>query len=123
MPTRRSLTALVLLLAAIASFMEPMVGQARDGGGDHRASIQQHTLASASVDAHGDRGATDGPSQAPSPNHRHGTDVDHCTHSHVAALAPTFSLALPAQTRELVLSEPTLQYGRGSARLFHPPRT
>lgn len=121
MRLRRSVTSLILLLAAIFSFVEPVLGQARDGEIHHRTSVQQMD-ASSSVDAHDPQGKKDGPAHPPGPKHQHGTNADHCTHQHAAVLVPTFAFALPAQTIEPVLLEPTRHFGRFPGRLFHPPR-
>lgn len=122
MRLRRSVTSLVLLLAAIFSFVEPVVGQARDGEIHHRTGVVQQTDTSSTVDAHDPQGTRDGPAHPPGPNHQHGTSADHCTHQHAAVLVPTFSFALPAQTAEAPRLEPPLRLGRFLQRLFHPPR-
>lgn len=118
---RRSLTSLILLLAAIVSFVEPVVGQVRDGEVHHRTGIQQ-VDASSPAGAHDSQGTKDGPAHPPGSDHKHGTAADHCTHQHAAALVPTLSFALPAQTSEVALLESTRHFGRFSGRLFHPPR-
>ena len=112
---------LVLLLAAMASFVEPVVGQARDGDIHHRTGVQ-HVDGQTGADAQEPQGPGNRSSHPPGPDHRHGTNADHCTHQHAAALVPTLSFALPAQTCEIAPLEPTLHFGRFSGRLFHPPR-
>lgn len=110
---------LVLLMAAVVSFVEPVVGQMRDGEIHHRTEVRH---AEQIVEAQDSQAPQDRSERRPSRDHEHGTHVDHCTHQHSAALVPSLGFALLERTSELVLTEPSLHFGRPSGRLFHPPR-
>lgn len=113
---------LVLLLATLASFVEPVVGQARDGEVHHRTELRQADPGAAAVAVEDARPPGDRSESPPGPNHDHGTQVDHCTHEHSAALVPSLSFALRARMSVLPLPRLSLEFGRFPGRLFHPPR-
>lgn len=113
---RRSLMALVLLLATIVSVVEPVVGQLVDDEIHHRSEV----VAAAGADH--SQPPDDGPRRSPGSEHKHGTTADHCTHQHSAALVSAVSFVLPVPAYEPALLEPPLHFGRFSGRLFHPPR-
>lgn len=75
-----------LLLAAIMGFtVEPVVGVVRDGGVHHETAVEaaaHSSLASADhAHEHNESSETPAPDGTET-SHEHGSNADHCTHSH-----------------------------------------
>lgn len=119
---RRVFAGIVLLFATLGSFVEPLLGELRDGETHHETSVAAADHASRARGDHGheDAGA---PSHEHGGEHRHGTQADHCTHQHGTAVAtPAFAFRPFAPTRADPPLEPQLHVGRSLSVLFHPPR-
>lgn len=119
----RSRLALLLLLLAVGSYVESVVGPLRERIVHHESaeSVQSHTLATSGADHAHEDGSLPAEHQR-GPAHQHGTALDHCTHQHTAVVPPPFAWALASMAATPSLSEPLHYTSRRISAQFHPPR-
>jgi hypothetical protein len=119
----RSRFALLLLLLAIGSFVESVVGPLRERIVHHESpeTVLAHTLATSGAEhAHEDGSAPAEHSRGPA--HQHGTALDHCTHQHTAVIPPPLAWTLGFTASSATVSEPPHYTSRRVSAQFHPPR-
>jgi hypothetical protein len=118
----RRVLSLLMLVAAIVSVLEPVVGEARDAEIHHEEQVtiaSFHQIHSPADHSH------EGPAQSQHPqsgSHQHGSSSDHCTHQHGLGIPahPYFAFISPLSIS--VSPEPVLSVSRTIRPLFHPPQ-
>jgi hypothetical protein len=119
----RSRFALLLLLLAIGSYAESVIGPLRERIVHHESAetVLAHTLATSG----GQHAHEDGPAPAEhhrGPAHQHGTALDHCTHQHTAVVPSPLTWAVASMSEATSVSEPVHYTSRRISAEFHPPR-
>ena len=113
--------ALFLTFALTVSFVEPVLGELRDGEIHHEsdAAAALHAAQADGEHGHEDAGT---PAHPHGGEHQHGTGTDHCTHQHGVAAPTTVGFALVPTTLIQHATHPQVRFRWTPSRLFQPPR-
>lgn len=118
----RRVLSLLLLLAAVVSVVEPVIGEARDAAIHHEE--QATTVAFCMVQSPADHAHEDpsAPGQSQGESHHHGSSSDHCTHQHGVGVPAHLDVAfLHTESLQLPVERP-FSADRIPRTLFRPPR-
>lgn len=118
----RAVIATLLLFGYVATSVEVVVGQLRDGEVHHEsvvAAADHQAKAPGGEHGHEEPGSDD----EHGPDHQHGTSGDHCTHTHSVSLpAGAAPLLLVHTLRTEPQHAPPACRGAFTATPFHPPK-
>jgi len=118
----RTLIATLLLFGYVATSVEVVVGQLRDGEVHHESVV---AAADHQAKAPGGEHGHEEPvsDEEHGPDHQHGTSGDHCTHTHSVSLPAATPLLLLVHTERTERAHPrAISSGTFTVPPFHPPK-
>ncbi len=83
----RGLVSFILLITLPGYYLEPEMGEVRDGAVHHESTSEAMSHSVSHSGEHGHEAFGKAPGTDFGPGHQHGTGADHCTHVHGPAMA------------------------------------